>query len=46
MTARPNHPAKVISDLARIVEALEARGRLVRVRSEVESRHQLISTAK
>jgi len=46
MTARPNHPTKVISDLARIVEALEARGRLVRVRSEVNSRHQLISTAK
>lgn len=45
MSARPNSPAQVISDLGRIIDALEARGRLVRVRSEVESRHQLISTA-
>ncbi len=45
MTHRPNSPAQVISDLQRIIDALEARGRLVRVRSEVNSRHELIAIA-
>lgn len=45
MSRRPNSPPQIISDLGRIIEALEARGRLVRVRSEVDLRHDLTAIA-
>ncbi|MBI4968678.1 MAG: UbiD family decarboxylase [Rhodospirillales bacterium] len=43
--ARPNSPARVIADLETIIEALDAQGRLVRIKSEVDPRHDLAGIA-